>query len=328
MPDATFLPDKSAPDSLAIKIVAASIDEQSKDVGELVDQLAYQVQMSGLKDWVTTEIEIEVSDPNRELPSVLGHEENVNDTIDVFVTLKGGKGRTRSGLMLMPNGDGAWCGSVQIMHQDQLGSMELQAIAVRRTTGEPDVGLASWVGERVAWSKRWTVYIDDKPIMPGGAISGEWRDFGNDDSEDLRKRSDCAWHLNLSDPEKPKLYLNEGIDRLKQALEAPAVRGRPAAVRDVIAQSILQSALIALCIEAISGADEPKVEDLDGWRKSLLVAMGKLADNSQSPELVVESWLEAWQPDGRSVIAGVTTAVQRHLEMPGTASRLVRATES
>jgi hypothetical protein len=328
MPDATFLPYKTAPDSLAVNIVGVSIDGESRDIGEIVDHSAYQIQLSGVDNWVRTNLEIEVSDPNAELPPVLSHEESVDDAIDVYVTLKGGKGRARSGLKLTPSGKSAWSGNIQIVRDNELGSLDLEAVAVRRTRGEPEIGLASWVGERVAWSKRWMTYIDDKPLMPGGAISGEWRDFENDDSEELRQRSDCAWYLNLSDPDKPKLYLNEGIDRLKGALEAPAVRGRPAAVRDVIAQSILQSALIALCVEAISGADEPQVEDLDGWRKSLLVAMGKLADASQSPELVVEGWLEAWQQDSKNVIAGITTAVQRHLEMPATATRLVRATES
>src|SRR5690606_29463589 len=100
----------------------------------------------------------------------------------------------------------------------------------------------------------------------------------------------CIWFVDLSDQMAPRLYLNEGIPNLRQALETEKKRGRVAAVRDSLIHSIIQPVLKELSVFAVLKSPAASVDDLGEWQKKLLMTLAS-HHHEATPKIVVDRWL-------------------------------------
>ncbi len=327
MPEQTFLPYRAADSALETVIDTLMLDGDLVAVDEYADLARHQILLSASGNWRTASLRLTVKDPNESLESVVHDGEDPRSVLRLLAVSRGGDGRIRCGVELEPQGPG-WIGEVVVERPDHRGVVHLECVAVRRLETEPRSGLAARFGEKVAWAPRWSIYLDDRAAIPGGAIEGEWKDFSSGDAPAaLRQRQDCLWHLDLGNSEKPRLYLNEGVEGFRRALEAPQRTGRAARIRDSLAHSVLQPVLTSMAVTAITSAESTEFEDLEGWRQDLLRSLGRSSEH-KTEEQQVEEWLEAWRAkDAAGVMGELATAVQKHLKVGRAASYLVKELE-
>jgi hypothetical protein len=210
------------------------------------------------------------------------------------------------------------------MHE---GKASIQIFAIRKRTVGGNSARACSEGERIADSAPWTVFLDDKPPVPGTSIDNEWRDFATDPNPELNRRQDSIWYLDLGVPTRPKLILNEGVPQLRKLLESEQKRGRLAYARDALVASILQPTLVVLAASVLSQAESDDLIDLNDWERGLLVAMAGQAGTG-SEEITVERWLQSWRSlDSTKVLSELQMSVQRHLKVFASSERLVKSLE-
>lgn len=327
MPERVFLPYKYAEGALELSVRSLLLDGRQIEPGEFVDGDHTTIALAGQGDWIEASLEIEAEDPNRELESLLLEEESLSTAIDVYALLRDSESRKREGLRLELAGDARWRGNLLLRRSEHRGALDLTLMAVLRVDRRSEVRVATRRSERIAGSEVWKLYLDDKPWMPGGAIEGEWRHFPSDQLEPLRERGDCAWYLDLSNSDRPRLFLNEAIEGLKAALGNPQRIGRSARVREAIAHSVLQPVLLGMAIEALIGAPGTRFDELGGWRRDLLLSLARQMENG-TEERVIERWLARWKDDGRALVtADLSAAIQRHVGMPDAARQLIKTLE-
>ena len=327
MPDAVFLPYRFAEEALDLHLLELRVDGNAADPDEYVDRDAHQINLAGLEAWQEASFSIQVKDASRQVEAMLVDGEDPELEAQVILLLRNPRSRLRKAIPLELKNDNCYEGSFSLARADWVGSVAVEAVAVRATSRDEKFGFATRAGQRIAGSCKWSLYIDDRPIMPGGAIDGQWRDFANDDNPELRSRSECGWYLDLTDHERPTLFLNEGVAGLRRILEVTAIKGRSAYLRDVSSHSILSPALLEMAVFAVNSSRGGGLSELADWRRGLLVALAKLCDG-KSEEAKIESWLAANDPDAiRSVLCDLTTAVQRYLGTFGKIEKLLRSLE-
>lgn len=326
MPEQQFLPYDYAESALDVRVDSIVIDAAPADANEIVEPARCSLNFTG-RQWRNVDLAVHVSDPNNEIPSVLLDGETAGDAVAVLAVVRAQDARWRRAVRLAAGEPGTWTGRLTVDHGRCRGSLSLEVVAVRARDGSPAARRAWRLGERVAGSAPWTVYVDQRPIMPGASIDGRWRDFAADPLEALRSRKDCAWYLDLTDRDHPKLYLNEAVEGLKRALEVTQRIGRAARVRDALEHSVLQPVLMTMGMCAVEEAKDKNLEEITGWQKNLLLCLAGLCDGATEEEQV-EMWLAEWKQGARAtVLAALGTAVQRHLRVSEGAKYLVAELE-
>lgn len=321
MSNTIFLPYEFKEDSITLKAVGIEKD------GEQLDLATYSrgesLNLPSLRDWVEIKIHLQVCDLHEAVEGTLQEGETLSSNVDLQVLVHGQKGRSRGSAKVIQDGAVGTC-SILIRRADHIGTLKLQAFATRSQDGADGSVRASRKGERLASSPMLRVYLDDSAPMPGGSIDGEWHDFTEEKIPDLRKYKDCAWHLDLTDEERPKLYMNQAVPGLRNTLEASPKTGKIARVRNALLAAVLQPVLLAMAYEALASAGESKsIDDIDGWQKTLLLHLaGECEDGTR--EVVVERWLEGWPLGARSIVTrDLTASIQRHLGLGDAAKFLI-----
>ena len=159
--------------------------------------------------------------------------------------------------------------------------------------------------------------------MPGGLFKGEWRDF-SDEASGLKPYESCTSFLDLSDPDRPRLLLNECIDGLKQALKSEARRGAPARVRDQLIDSIVSPVIQTLAVAALTKAasDEEESSSMGGGRSPRVPRAAVLRRHRGPPD---PWWVELWRSgDVPEVLTEMAPLIQLHLDSGGSATKLVK----
>jgi hypothetical protein len=321
MPERRFYPYAFASDSLALHVEEILIDSSTVNLEEVYDRESAQI---GIVPRVVSKelrLRLVVADQTNELADVLQEGETVDSALAVGVRLAVRATRVRRFIPFVHGDDGRWRAEMIIPAAELADRLTLSPAAIRLLEHGNSNGRASHRSEQVADGKPVVVELDKRPIVPGNALDAEWCNFGADESPpELRRRSDLAWFLDFTKPDRPKLFLNDGLYGFRQALEAPALRGLPAALRDALIGSVLQPVLVVLALEALAvlegvSKDSDGEEDNDpaGWQQDVLVTLARNAGEATA-DLQVERWRDAWRNGNRAeVTVGLQTAVQRHL---------------
>lgn len=327
MPDLVFRPYTFAPEALELIVTSLAIDgEPLPGWHDLGDPRA-TLSLAGQKIARDLAIRVLIKDPNDELPGTLSGGKPA-DELAVYLKVGVPDSRTRLGIRATAAQQGEWSAEACLSADALAGKVILEAVAVRARSRSPAPGYAVRASEGVADSNKCTIYLDDIPILPGGALAGEWLDFAAPTSpEELRSRADLTWYLDLSKMERPRLLLNDGIKGLKKALEIAQTTGRSARLRDVLIHSILQPVLFELAIEALAAWEPGEEAPTHDWQRGVLEVLGAHCGDA-SEELKVTQWRERWRKqDRQSVTRDLQTAIQRHLGHSNAASQLVKALE-
>jgi hypothetical protein len=327
MPEKIFLPYEYADGALEIHMTSATTDDTEIRTASMVDPEARTIGLCFETDWERADLQLKVLDPNEQIGSALLEGEILDSSAEVMLIVRGSESRFRRGIPLVL-ADGGWSGSLSLMKHELRGGLDLEAVAVRVTDGVESAGKAFRRGERIGCSERWRLHIDETVPMPGGAIDGEWRNFAIDDLDELKSRPDCAWYLDISRRDRPRIFFNEGIEGLRPSLEISQNSGTPAYVRNVLTHSLLQPILMALAVEAIASAPESSIDELTGWTRKLLLQLAKQCHHA-TEEATVETWLAGWKAEDRAkIVADLSTAIQRHLDLGKGIKSLVTSLEN
>jgi len=325
MPESTFLPYEFARSALQICISSLTVDGVDHKLDGVIDVEHRVVNLSGIDEWNTSVLGVGVTDPSQQIENVVHEKESAENTVKMFAVMKDRRTRYRTGKPLMFSDTGNWEAQVEVHREQHDGKITLQALAVRSLDHEQATGKASFSSERIADSDIWTLYVAEKVPVPGSSIDNEWRDFAKDSNPELVRRGDNIWFLDLEIPDKPRLYLNEGVKGLRQALENIARKGRAASARETLTGSILQPVLCMLATSAINEAESENVDDLGEWQRKMLIAMAASADDA-TEEMTVEKWLRDWRNRrSEKALNDLQMAVQRHLSVNASTERLIKS---
>ena len=335
MPAYTFMPyryassDKGA-DCLELSCKGVSLDGQPFSAG--ISDGSVDVSEAG--PWTSMQLDLSVTLADdveaglARLDECLQASEAWSTELDLLVTARDSFGRSRTSVQLERAGgaeSGAWRGALTFERRKVSGPINLTAFAVRRAdSAVQGRGLAQLKGERIAGSAQLTVHLVDRPSMPGGLFNGEWRDF-SDEASGLKPYESCTSFLDLSDPDRPRLLLNECIDGLKQALKSEARRGAPARVRDQLIDSIVSPVIQTLAVAALTkAASDEEESELDGWRKGVLECLAQQSSTGTAGPLI-RRWVELWRSgDVPEVLTEMAPLIQLHLDSGRSATWLVK----
>lgn len=335
MPAYTFMPyryaeSESGEECLTLRCDRLRLDGQPHEA-IIADSF---VDLSDETTWTTMQLDLSVTVTGdsqaglSRLEECLLAGETWSTGLNLVVTARDASGRSRVPVWLTAPEDaapGRWQGTLTVDRREASGPIGLVAYAVRSTdAASGEEGKARRKGERIAESARFSVHLIDRPSMPGGLFDGEWRDFSKEGSG-LQSFEDCTSYLDLSDPDRPRLLLNERIEGLKQALMSEARRGAPARVRDQLMDSILSPVIHTLAVAALTeGASLEDDSELEGWRKGVLQCLARQSPASTEGPLI-RDWLERWKAGkANEVLTQIAPLIQLHLNSGGSASWLVK----
>ena len=308
MPSFSCMPYAYLPEEPELRIMSLVID--GKDVDSFSPS---QADLTPHEDWGRAIVGITLQAPAiHEVEKVLLEGENAEEAVRWSVVERGRDARIRRAWPMRAT-EGQLTASLELDRGDCAGAVRLQAVAVRRATARESLGFAWRKSERLGASTTCTLYVDEKPSMPGGNLPGEWVPF--DDTPELEPYRDGLYHLRF-EGDQPKLFLNESAAGLKVALLSEANTGRPARVRDAIFNAICVPVTLQLMTEAMTELHEVEnLADLPSWAES---ALKTIASHSidQSPEELISSWRTKWFDEhspGR-VMQEWSGLISRHLK--------------
>jgi hypothetical protein len=302
------------------------VDGSNIPVAEVVDRETLHVGLVERVPQTSLKIGVSVSCQPDGLADVIGPDEDPVAVTSVAICTAILSARARTLHHCISDGNGRWTAMITIPASEACGRILLRPSILRRINGDANNGKAWRKGEQIADGPAAVIELDSRPFLPGNSLDNEWKDFGAESSpNELRSRKDLAWFLDLSNEDKPKLILNEGISGFKKALESPARVGKPARVRDTVAHSVLQPVLILLAHEAIRATPEDTELEDSGWRGELLCLLGK-----QSPGMTAlaqaQQWLTDWRKGLHTELAlSLQTAIQRHLDFGEGLEKLLKS---
>jgi len=323
MPESIFMPYRFAEGALELKTVGLEIDGQPFELARVLHQDVKVIDLSALDSWSEAELAVEVTDPNDQLTNVVASGEDVLDCLKLHSLIRCRKSRFRSAISLTADAGRKWTGSVSFARADCLGNVQLQSVALRNCLQTESDAVANREGQRTADSELWTISIDESSTLPGGAINNEWRNFSEADDEELRSRADCGWFLDLRQVDKPKLWLNEGIEGLKNALVVEQKIGQSARLRDALTHSILQPVITQLVLSILKNGDGCAFEELEHYQQSVLLHFANHIEIG-SAEIVATRWLKEFKQDFPSVLEELGTAAQREVGFSHGAEQLIK----
>lgn len=326
MPERRFYPYPFARDILTLSFDAIVVDGVDIPLNEVVDPETLRVGLAERPPQTNLKIGVSVTCQPDGLADILGPGEDPETVAAIAICSGIPSVRERAFHPCTPGGHGRWVALLTIPASDVYGQISLRPAILRTVDGNAGTGTSWRKGEQIADGPAAVIELDAKPFMPGNSLDNEWKDFGADTSPpELRSRKDLAWFLDLSNEDKPKLMLNEGISGLKKALESPAKVGKPARVRDTVAHAILQPVLLLLAHEALRTVSEGTEVEESGWRGELLCLLGKQT-SGMTAQVQAEQWLRDWHNGLHVELAlSLQTAVQRHLDFGEGLEKLLKS---
>lgn len=317
MPSFSCMPYAYLPEEQELRITSLVID------GNEVDSFSSrQADLTPHEGWSRVTVGITLQAPaDHEVEKVLLQGEEAKEAVRWSVVERGRDARIRRAWP-METAEGQLTASLELDRGDCAGALRLHAVAVRKATATECLGFAWRKSERLGISTTCTIYVDEKPSMPGGNLPGEWVPF--DDTPELEPYRDSLFHLRF-EGDQPKLFLNESAAGLKVALLSEASTGRPARVRDALINSICMPVTFQLMTEAMTQLDEvDSLADLPSWANGVLKTIASHSSD-QSPEELISSWRTRWFDERSPAIvmqewSGLTS---RHLKDRVTAEHLI-----
>lgn len=327
MPSSIFYPYRYAAEALEISEASLDIDNVTGAGNEFINNEHHSIILTSYeKDWDELKLKVMITDPNQQIDQTL-YKGVTKENIQVWLVVRNTATRLRKAVLLKRNDD-CWNGELSLSRDDIVRTTDIECYASLSKAIKAVEGFASNMHERIADAVSWKLYTDIVPAMPGGALNSEWLDFEQSANIELNKRKDCVWYLDLADSESPCLYLNEAVPKLRQTLEVESKTSKPARVRDALIHSILQGAINEMAVFALSKAEGADIDELSEWQKKLLTSLARKID-SGSEEAITNRWITSWQAstEAGQVLAEVTTAVQRHLNLNHSSEYLAKSVE-
>lgn len=325
MPEKRFYPYSFENDALELLITEAAADPESISPMEYVDPDVHAMNLISAKGWSTIYLSCLVTDPNDRLHVLTDDGENIHDLVELYVICRSSSSRRRVAHQMKRAGEGKWEASFELERTEWADALSIEPIAVQAQAAEnSSADVVHRRGTQIASGAPWAIYLDRKVVMPGGSIDGEWTSFREHPNPEVVKRADCGWYLDLQNMCAPRLLLNEDVQGFKSALSVTATHGRNAMIRNMVAQSFLQPVMLQLAFFSLDTLRETPLDEAEGWRKDLLIALARKAGHATS-DVVVEMWLTA---EGEEAMhrtrAEVATAAQRHLSTWTDVERAIR----
>lgn len=327
MPEQIFYPYKFHEHALAVSATSARLNGGPIEIARIADGDKRVIDLIANKDWESCDLEFEIRLEGTDLSDALKADED-RSAVDVHLTLSCPATRLRVGtLCVIDPSTRIWTGTLSIVRDKCMGFSVIQAVAVRKVdVEEPVRGLAGRAGERIADSKEWRIYSDDRVQLPGGDIDIKWQKFS--ESSRLKPFATCLYYTDLADDEKPRVLLNEEIVDLKATLMNPQKRGKGAHVRDGLQAGMIQQVLTDLAVFAVrTGPVAP--DELKGWRKDVLATLAGYMYPDRTNDDAIAKAYGAGRDEGslHEFLALTSVAVQKHIDFDRTSSNLIKLVE-
>lgn len=277
MPRRRALPYRFADEALTLSVTDVTLGD--KPFVNRIEANKRVVELQDRTDWTEGTVHLEARLPEGAAGELLPEDERGEPPWRIDAVLSCREAKWRDALTLDPpeRSGSPWCGELTLHREALRGTLSVRAFLVRTRDrpSRPEPGFASNAGARLASSPGWKLYTDDPQAPPGEYLDIEWIDFAEelnkDSTQDIERH---VYHLDF-DVTPPKLYLNKRVSGLKEALDARGSHGLPPTVREVLFDSIAQTAWMTLAVSALlsAGSDDDEGDGetaLDGWQKNVL----------------------------------------------------------
>lgn len=329
MPEKRFYPWTVDEGALDLNIYRVSAKNDDGSFSDYIDEEHKSVNLLGVPEWTQVILDCTVEDPNESLSADSDSGSHASGA-ELHLICRSSSCRKRIAIPMEPIGAGQWSGRVLVERSAWAGALTVTPVAVK--SADPKAHQSQFGAHAhaklIANGQNWSVYLDKKVVMPGGAIDGQWVSFSGHFDPRVAARSDSGWFLDLDDLEAPRLLLNEDIEGFKSALNVTATHGKNASLRNLVTQVFLQQILMELAMTSIRSLSGTDPEESEGWRKQMLMALARRI-RGRSAEQVLKDWLETGEAaDYGSIRDEVSLAVQRHLSTWEQARKAIKAVGS
>jgi hypothetical protein len=293
--------------------------------------------VSASQEWSKLAFRITATITQDELRRLAPDSRDTLRDLDAVVTLTCQPTKFRNALRLQRASDGHWRGVATVQRQDLKGILLVKAHLIRATrlSRAGATNYATEEGAIVAIAPVVALHLDIGPKSGSDSIPIVWEDFAN--SLDPWRRGHAADVFYL-DPYglEPVLHLNSRYSELRDLLDSKSRKGPEAALRDMTACMIGQTAwsqLIHASLAAISWDESSNAGSapMEGWRgvvlKTCLPRM--YPDEPDLEHALNRAGLDLSDPDGKAAIAAKVGSVAQAMVSSFKAVELtVRAFES
>lgn len=307
MAEKLFFPYRFLDHAIHVDVTAVYVDGHLTD--RVVDTGARTVVLRGVQDWSEAVFRIRATLSPDRLARLFPEDEREAPPCRMMLVVHCDATRWRDGVTLYPTRNpGEWEGSIAVRRGGVRGAILAKAILVRaedRKGVAPSFGVTANI--RLADSAEWRFSFDRQATPPGGFMNTMWDNFSTSKSLKRRSHASLLYYLDLEEDESgPILYLNEGIEGLKEVLSNEATRGKAAAVRDIVFSAIAQSVWLAMTTESLlaveQGADEPPKQ----WQRQVIATFKPLLGSIDAVQAIRNS------EEVTGLIESLATAVQTH----------------
>lgn len=320
MPRRRALPYRFDKEELNLKIVGVNVG--GGPLGNRINEDKLTVELQDQKEWSEGEVRLEARVHEQAEENLIPEDERISPPWKIDAVLFCREAKWRHCVSLDCGEDGIWKGVIPLRRSELSGTLAVKAFLIRtHDRQDPAHGFASKANVRLASSKEWKIYADDPQTPPGEYLEVEWIDFAESDKDRIKDFASHIYYLDFGE-NPPVLYLNSGIAGLKDALESRATRGVPAAVRDVLFDSIAQSVWIAVAMNAVLSARDENGEEqaLDDWQKNVLRKFEtKLMGRFQNITRAARNPNEA-----PALLEEIISAVQGQVDMKKSTNKLLK----
>ena len=326
MPNFFGMPYEYKDEALKIIFDSIIIDDNKGQLEDYLDKENHYLNLDTVESWQKIELGVAVDIPDVEINEVICEEETPENDITVLLILTSAKCRKRLPFKAEFSKN-KWVSNIVLNRGDNYGTTKLQAYAVRTKDSSANNGRANKKGQRVADSADWNLYINEKPVMPGGAIDHEWKSFSDPSNGELNKYNNTLWYLDTSRDDAPKIILNDDIKGLKNILNNESRTGKNARARDTLISSIMQ-AVISYLMFKILWKKASNLDELEEWETDLITDIAKKGVMDCSSDKTAERWLKMMENyDVPSVINEVSAGIQKHVSLAADTKALIKELE-
>lgn len=320
---------------LSFRVSGISIDGNplvQDKVTEVVDMEHQEIDLLEQREeeWTVIQIDLKAEEPGDAVAELLAGDEGLGSAAKLLVLAKCPETKRR---WVQPLEGPDWKVEFVLDRATVSHSLDFKLELVRTCQAvKPMPGRAAHQGDRLASSLSWKVYLDDKDDPIGGAFPCEWKRF--EDEEGLKELNHRLWHLDLSDEDKPKIYLNESApgvgEDFKEVFEEQRARGGSTAkakARDLVHASILSPLIVELFVLALASAED--VEELTGWRSKIVEELAKKmyphCDKDAAKKKAWDAWHES--KNHAEVLQRLGGDIQDKIGFSGSMKRLLDLTK-